>query len=161
MARRLLLTIILALFLFTVRFVITEATKPVPSSNTTNQTQVVREAKIGRIGEGYFTFELANTAEKRTLGLSGRDKLQDTTAMLFTFDQPSTHCIWMKDMKFNIDIMWFDENKVLIFEKRNASPESYPERFCPEQSAKYVVEVSAGVAEKNQIKLGSILDIEL
>jgi uncharacterized membrane protein (UPF0127 family) len=64
-------------------------------------------------------------------------------------------------MKFSIDILWFDENKNLVYEKRNVSPETYPESFCPDLPTKYVAEVTAGVAEKNQIKLGDHLDIEL
>lgn len=125
--------------------------------NYDNQTSVL----LGRVGEGYFNFELANTNAKRTQGLSGRDPLPVTDAMLFVFDETGQHCFWMKDMKFNIDILWFDANKKLVFEKRNVTPDTYPQNFCSDVPTKYVVEVTAGVAEKNQIKLGTNLDIEL
>ncbi len=118
-------------------------------------------AKIGRIGEGYFNFEIADDARERTQGLSGRDSLADTEALLFVFETTDNHCFWMKDMKFNIDILWFDENKKLVYEKRDVSPASYPKNFCPNMPTKYVAEVTAGVAEKNQIQHGSVLDIEL
>jgi uncharacterized membrane protein (UPF0127 family) len=115
---------------------------------------------IGRIGEGYFNFEVADTQEEKTKGLSGRDQLPDTDAMLFTFVAEGRNCFWMKDMKFAIDMLWFNADKKLVYEKRNATPESYPESFCPDVPAKYVVEVTSGVAEKNQIKLGDYLQIE-
>lgn len=131
---------------------------PAISSPSSQEQQV---PIVGRIGEGYFNFEVADTDTERIQGLSGRTSLSGTDALLFVFDTAGKHCFWMKDMKFNIDIMWFDANKKLVHEKRNVAPETFPESFCPDVAAKYVVEVSAGVAEKNQVKLGSVLDVEL
>ncbi|MBA3758466.1 DUF192 domain-containing protein [Candidatus Saccharibacteria bacterium] len=124
-------------------------------------TQLGNEKIIGRIGSGYFNFELANSPTERNQGLSGRQPLKSTEGMIFAFDEPGQSCFWMKDMKFNLDILWFDENKKLIYEKHDVSPDTYPESFCSDIPAKYVVEVTAGVATKNQIKLGDKLDIEL
>lgn len=125
--------------------------------------QLLSEDKkaIGKIGQGFFNFEFARSIPERELGLSGRSKLAETDSMLFIFDSADKHCIWMKDMKFNIDILWFDDSKKLIYEKRNVSPDTYPEKFCPDKPANFVAEVTAGVAEKNQIKLGDILDVKL
>lgn len=117
--------------------------------------------KIGQIGSGHFNFEIAKNPIERAQGLSGRESLPATDALLFVFDSPGKHCIWMKDMKFNIDILWFDINKKLIYEKRDVSPDTYPKNFCPDTLAKYVVELTAGAAAKNQIKIGDSLDIEL
>lgn len=121
----------------------------------------IHQVVLGRVGEAYFNFEVADTGAKRTLGLSGRDPLPATDALLFVFDTYDTHCFWMKDMKFAIDILWFDADKKLVYEKRNVTPDTYPTSFCPDVPVQYVVEVTAGVAEKNQIKLGSVLDVEL
>jgi hypothetical protein len=119
------------------------------------------EKTIGRIGEGYFNFALADTESERVLGLSGHEKLDDTDAMLFVFDNPDKHCLWMKDMRFSLDILWFDADKKLIYEKRDVSPDTYPEKLCADTPAKYVVEMTAGVAAKNQMKIGDSLDVEL
>jgi uncharacterized membrane protein (UPF0127 family) len=124
-------------------------------------SQLLGDKIIGRIGQGYFNFEVADTSIERERGLSGRSPLADTDAMLFVFEQPDKHCFWMKDMKFSIDILWFDADKKLVYEKRGATPESYPENFCSDVPAKYTVEVTTGVAEKNQLKIGDKLDIEL
>ena len=127
---------------------------------STQQTQNSQEL-IGRIGEGYFNFEIADTIDKRQQGLSGKDALADTDAMVFVFNEPGNHCFWMKDMKFSIDMLWFDADKKLVYEKRDVSPDTYPQSFCPDKPAQYVVEVTSGVADKNQIQLGDSLDIEL
>ena len=117
--------------------------------------------KIGRIDAGSFNFTIADSAAERQRGLSGMSSLPPTDAMLFVFDSPGKECMWMKDMRFNIDILWFDEDEKLIYQELNVSKDSYPQNFCPDKPAKYVVEVSAGVAEKNQINIGDKLDIEL
>lgn len=117
--------------------------------------------KIGRIDAGSFNFTIADSAAERQRGLSGKSALPPTDAMLFVFEAPAKECMWMKDMKFNIDILWFDENKILTYQQLNVSKDSYPQNFCPDKPAKYVVEMTAGVAEKNQINLGDKLDIEL
>lgn len=140
--------------------VYSQSSKP-NQAETRPAIQQQATTKIGRIGEGYFNFEIADENDERVQGLSGKDPLAETEALLFVFDRNDIHCFWMKDMKFNIDILWFDENKKLVYEKRNVSPDSYPANFCPNVPTKYVVEVGAGVAEKNYIKLGDVLDIEL
>lgn len=132
-----------------------------PSTQQQLANKLGQEKLVGRIGLGYFNFELANTETKRAQGLSGKPKLPDTDAMLFIFDSPSEQCIWMKDMKFNLDILWFSESNKLVYEKRDVAPSTYPEKFCSGKPAKYVVEMTAGVAEKNQIKIGDKLDVEL
>ena len=157
---RQLLIIVISLFVLAGGFfVIRNLGQAPPVEN--KAAEIMSGKKIGRIGEGYFNFEIADTPAERTLGLSGREPLPDTDALLFVFDAADKHCFWMKDMKFNIDILWFDENRRLVYEKHDVPPSTYPESFCPDIPAKYVVEVAAGVAAKNQLSTGSILDIEL
>lgn len=130
-----------------------------PSIESSTSKLLNDQKKTGRIGGAYFNFEIADSPSERVRGLSGKEKLAASDAMLFIFDKPARECIWMKDMKFNIDILWFDEAQKLITIKRNAAPSSYPEYFCPDKPAKYVVEVTAGVTDKNQLKLGDKLEL--
>lgn len=90
---------------------------------------------------------VVDTPEERAQGLSGRNKLGDKEGMLFKFSSPDYYCIWMKDMKFPIDIIWLDESKKAITIKENATPDSFPRSFCPEAPAKYVLEINAGKAK--------------
>ena len=100
--------------------------------------------------------EPAATNDKRLRGLSGRDSLPDGTGMLFIFDRPSEQCMWMKDMKFSIDMMWLNEKKQIIKLATEVTPETYPSSFCSEDT-KYVIELPAGQALKSSLTAGKQL----
>jgi len=101
-----------------------------------------------------FYAMVVSTPEAREKGLSGKDKLGRNQAMFFVFEKPEIVSIWMKDMKFPIDIIWIDENLHVIYIKEKATPESFPEIFNPPSEAMYVLEVNAGFVEKNKIEVG-------
>ena len=105
-------------------------------------------------GEASLVIEIADTEEERRQGLSNRVSLDENSGMLFIFGQPSTGGIWMKDMRFPIDIIWIDENYSIIDIKHNAQPESFPEIFYPQTNAKYVLEVNAGFTKQHDIFVG-------
>ena len=153
--------VLIIVFIVAVGIYVVRAISQRPSVEKQITKQLGQEKLIGRIGSGYFNFEVADSPSERNQGLSGRQPLKSTEAMIFAFEEPGQSCFWMKDMKFNLDILWFDETKKLIYEKRDVSPTTYPESFCSDTPAKYVVEVTAGVAAKNQIKIGDVLDVEL
>lgn len=88
---------------------------------------------------------VADSDDERVRGLSGTPQLEDGTGMLFIFDESSYHGIWMKDMKYPIDIIWLDEDRKIVHLEEFATPESYPERtFTPQVPAKYVLEMPVG-----------------
>ncbi len=106
--------------------------------------------------------EIADTHAGRSRGLSGRMPRQngggkrgmEVEGMWFDFIVPGIHGIWMKEMSFPLDILWFDEGFRLVHMKENAEPSSYPEVFEPSSPARYVLEVPAGFAEKYHISFG-------
>ena len=53
---------------------------------------------------------IADTDPRRMRGLMWEDQsfLGDDKGMLFVFDGPGTRSMWMKNMQFHIDIIWFD-----------------------------------------------------
>jgi len=97
---------------------------------------------------------VADTVEKRDQGLGGKRYLPSNTSMLFEFDKPDTHGIWMKDMLFPIDIIWLDKNKTIVNLISNAEPATYPHVFYPPQKSLYVLEVRAGLIKDKNLKLG-------
>jgi len=98
--------------------------------------------------------EVVDTPQERTKGLSQRTELGEGQGLLFIFQKPGHIGIWMKDMIFPIDILWFDEEKNVTDIKKNATPESYPEVFYPSALALYVLEVNVGFAEQHGIEVG-------
>jgi len=97
--------------------------------------------------------EIVDTPELRNQGLSGREFLEKSAGMLFVFFESDRYGFWMKDMRFPIDIIWFDDEFVVVDVKENLSPESYPEIFKPKEQARFVLEVNAGVVSQQNIKL--------
>ena len=100
---------------------------------------------------------VADTEVLREKGLSGRDSLCSNQAMLFVFDSDSMPGFWMKDMKFQIDIIWLDSNKRVVTIKSNADPAKYPEVYYPELDSRYVVEISSGLIKRLGIGVGTVL----
>lgn len=101
-----------------------------------------------------LNLEIADSEMERVEGLSDRDELPVQDGLLFIFDTAGQHCIWMKDMRFPIDIVWLDEDKRIVMIKSEVSPETYPDSFCNEQPAKYVIEINARVSSALRLRTG-------
>jgi len=103
--------------------------------------------------------ELADTAEKRTLGLSGRASIGDDYGMLFIFPEEDRHGFWMKDMQVPIDIVWIDGEGAVVHIEHELSPLTYPKVFQSPAPARYVLETRAGYARDQGWGTGTLLDI--
>lgn len=111
-----------------------------------------------KVGGHSFQVDLADDMNERTRGLSGRQLLGPMNGMLFVFDDDANTCIWMKDMHFPIDIVWFDASGVLVDTATDVSPQTFPNSFCSDKPAKYVLEIPAGTVEKLELPLGAKLE---
>ena len=109
-----------------------------------------------RIGDTVFAAKVAKTQAEREKGLSDTKGLRENQALLFVYERDGMWPIWMKDMKYPIDIVWLDKDKKVVYIVKNAPPESYPETFTPKQEARYILEMSAGTVEKKSIVIGTI-----
>lgn len=106
--------------------------------------------------------EIVRSFAAKTLGLSGRDSLAPNTGMLFVFTETRNPEIWMKDMKFAIDIIFISKEGVVVAIFENATPESYyekpPKTFKTLEGARYVLEVPAGTVQDARFKVGMTID---
>jgi hypothetical protein len=101
---------------------------------------------------------VADTPELRQKGLSGRDEI-GAQGMLFVFDKADYHGIWMKDMRFPIDVIWIGEDLKVISVTRNLSPDSYPQIFEPPRPARYAIETNRYFAETFGITTGDEVEL--
>ncbi len=104
-----------------------------------------------------FAASVADEPEERKQGLSGVSSLKQREGKLFIFDKAEKHGIWMKEMHFPIDILWFDEQFTLIHVVENATPDSYPAIFAPPDDARFVLEINAYSAKTLGISVGQQL----
>ena len=107
-----------------------------------------------KISDAILKTEIVSTPEALTRGLSGRDGVGKDEGMLFVFNYPGKYKFWMKDMKFPIDMIWFDQDMKIIYIQENVYPESYPAVFGPEQNSSFVLEVQAGFSLKHKLQIG-------
>jgi len=107
------------------------------------------------------TVELARSLDEKVRGLSGRPGLKPGTGMLFVYDRPQPIGIWMKDMRFSLDILWIREGRVVHIE-RNAPPLTAvgPERVYT-ATGDMVLEVPAGFAADRKIKVGDSVRVDI
>lgn len=110
-----------------------------------------------------FTVEIADTPDKRALGLMFRDELPADHGMLFIFDQEAPLSFWMKNTRIPLDIMYFDSRLVLVSVSENTPPCRM--RLCPgypsEGPAQYVLELNAGKASELGLQTGDRLELHL
>lgn len=129
-----------------------KANAPEPDFKTTDEAVCLKQQDENC---GY-RLEVSYTNSQRLKGLSDREELAENAGMLFIFDQPADQCIWMKDMKFNLDILWLNEQKQIIRLEKDVSPDTYPESFC-QDGTKYVIELNSFEAENSGYKVGDQL----
>jgi uncharacterized protein len=111
-----------------------------------------------KIGEKVINLEVADTDRERIQGLSQRVSLPSQTGLLFIFEKPAIQSFWMKDMLFPIDIIWINDDWVVVGVENDVKPESYPSVFSSPEPVKYVLELNSGEAEKFLIEVGTKLN---
>ncbi len=98
--------------------------------------------------------EVADNNATRELGLGGHAPLAADQGMLFVFQQDGVQKFWMKGMTFPLDILWLSNDGTIIYIQPDLSPATYPQAFGPNEPARYVLEVNAGYAQQNGVKVG-------
>jgi hypothetical protein len=133
-----------------------------PTSPNKNQTEE-KKPKV-KINNTEIEVEIADTPEKRTKGLSGRDSLDQNKGMLFVFPKGSNATFWMKDMKFDLDIIWIRDSKIVKIDKKAKAPKAgTPDNkltlYHSEGPIDYVLEANSGFSDKNNIKVGDKVEL--
>lgn len=104
--------------------------------------------------------EIASTDSARERGLSGRENLIPGRGMLFVFPKRGSHAFWMKGMKFPIDIIWIDGNKIVDIARALLPLDGEePRIYRPRGEANFVLEARAGSAEMLGWKIGDEVTI--
>ncbi|HAS80844.1 MAG: hypothetical protein UR25_C0004G0061 [Candidatus Nomurabacteria bacterium GW2011_GWE1_32_28] len=146
------LSVLLVVIIFIIGFFL------VTENNNFTKTIEIKNLNYIRIAEKTLKVELALTPEAQERGLSGRKELKEDESMLFVFDHADKYAFWMKDMNFPIDIIWISDDFKVVYIKKDAKPESYPESFAPSNDSKYVLEVFSSFSEKNNLKEGDMVE---
>lgn len=124
--------------------------------------QQLRPKQMVVIGNNSIQAEVVDTPEARSKGLGDRSSISDDEGMLFVFSEDKEWAIWMKGMKFPIDIIWLDGSKKVVHLAENIQPDAEPYvEYKPPQPARYVLELQAGKIKRAKIRIGTRADFDL
>jgi uncharacterized membrane protein (UPF0127 family) len=119
-----------------------------------------------RVDNIVLQVEVANTEPARMRGLMFQDKLPFDKGMIFVFDNEQVVSMWMLNMQFSLDVIWFDSEGDVVHIEKNVEPcksalETVTCTFqnAENKKAKYVLEVTAGFVDKYKITEKSKLQI--
>lgn len=123
---------------------------------------IIPKTPVAKINGHTFNLYLAQTSQEQSIGLAKFNKIEQNQAMLFLFDKSDNYSFWMKDMKFPIDIIFIQDNKVVdVFNKVPVSPNENLPIYTTKTKANKVLEINAGLAKNYGIKIGSEVKINL
>jgi len=113
------------------------------------------------IGDQRLNVLVADNNRHFYKGLSNKKDLGKYHGMLFIFSSSDTHTMVMRDMLFPIDIIWLDNYKIV-----DIAPSVKPEadnldliEYRPRLKADMILELKAGFALKNKVKIGDNVTI--
>jgi uncharacterized membrane protein (UPF0127 family) len=108
---------------------------------------------------------IADSEPRRVRGLMFQDQLPYDQGMIFVFQEPGLYSLWMLNMQFSLDMIWFDyDGKVVHIEKnvppcKTALEITTCQSIVPNGEALYVLEVTSGFVDQNNITKDSVLSI--
>jgi uncharacterized membrane protein (UPF0127 family) len=109
--------------------------------------------------------QIADTDPRRIRGLMFQDQLPYDQGMIFVFNEPGLYSLWMLNMQFSLDMIWFDQDGKVVHIEKDIPPcktvveISACQSIIPSDEAVYVLEVTSGFIDQNNITKDSILKI--
>lgn len=119
-----------------------------------------------KIGDAILDVQIAETDAQRTRGLMFQNEMPYNQGMIFVMDHEQVIPIWMLNMQFPLDIIWFDSNGNIVHIAKYVQPckSALETVTCTVDNgggkpAKYVLEVTAGFVNKFNITSASKLQL--
>lgn len=115
-----------------------------------------RDGKTSRTKCAAFV-EIADTAERRRVGLSKRASMDDMGGMFFDCKGP----FWMKDVNFPLDLCYLDEHGA-ITEKIAMAKDVDGTKLYPrtKEASVHAIELPAGFCDRFGLKVGDYITVE-
>ena len=109
------------------------------------------------LGQERFSAEIVKSSEEREKGLSGRKSLCQKCAMIFLFEDSAARSFWMKDMHFDLDILWINKDKIVEISPNISHENGEREVINFVGKANKVIEINAGMSEMLGLRVGDEL----
>jgi len=108
------------------------------------------------------TVEVVSKQDDLERGLMYRLGLEQNTGMLFKFSTDGIQQFWMKNMHFNLDILWISADGHIVYVGQNipaCTTDPCPV-YTPDKLARYVLELASGYTASHHWSLGDKLDFK-
>lgn len=128
-----------------------------------NNNFLFTKAPTITIKDHAFKLTLADTQEKKEIGLSETSLLPENEGMLFPFEKDDYYPFWMKNMKIPIDIIYINGDEIVTIINNATPPENQNENliiYNPESPSDKVLEINAGLSQKYNFNKGDKVKYE-
>jgi hypothetical protein len=118
-----------------------------------------------RINDDVITVEIADTPTERQRWLTFRqDRLPSDTALLLRYDTPDLHEVWMLNVEYKLDLVWFDQDGNAVYLVKDAAPcqnvvETVSCTYKTTSRSLYVMASTSGFIDAHEITKGSFMSI--
>ena len=128
---------------------------PLVACGASSPSEVILHRQTGE--PIHVRVEIADTPEKRQLGLMYRKDLPPDHGMLFLFPRETPQSFWMKNTVLPLDIIYINTARTIVSIAKDTTP--FSEQPIPSgQPAQYVLEVNAGFCERHGIVSGDRIE---
>lgn len=86
------------------------------------QKSLIFEKQTYNLAGEDFVLDLAKTPEQYRQGLSNRTSLEQNQGMLFIYSEKQNLSFWMKEMNFDIDLVWLNDGKIMAYIENMPKP---------------------------------------
>ncbi len=109
-----------------------------------------------------ISVEVVSSLPDMERGLMYRSGLDKGKGMLFVFTEDGLHQFWMKNMKFDLDIIWINREGHIVYMGQDvpACAKDPCPVYTPQQGSRYVLEINRGFAAANLWQMGDKLDLK-
>jgi len=118
-----------------------------------------------KVDDVVLEVQIADTEPRRVRGLMFQNELPYDEGMIFVFNESGVYSLWMLNMQFSLDMIWFDgEGNIVHIEQdippcKSATEIMACQSIVPSGEAKYILEVTSGFVQKFGITKESKLEI--
>lgn len=111
--------------------------------------------------EHVFNLEIADSQEKKIIGLMHRTTLDKDSGMIFLHENgEDVFNMWMRNTFIPLDMVFINKDNIITKIVKNTKPLSL-ENISSDGKVKAVIEVNAGIADKIGLKEGDFINLKM
>ena len=133
-------------------------------SNVKHRNIAFPEGTI-RVDQDIIKVEIAESDADRQRWLMFREqRLPLDSAMILVYEKPDLYSMWLLNIEYNLDLMWFDEEGNIVYMVKGASPckntlDTTNCTFKNTKPAKYILAATSGFIDEHKITERSKMNI--